>query len=132
MVLPGEEAQLIIEEVANLLRHSATSAGGVSADQLRRLDSNQSSLMSDTERATSVEPPSAGSVERPSFWGRLAQSPSAPMPFRGGELHLSHALHHLLVLVDIKHIAGPFSFSGGKPHLSKYITYSRATQPVWI
>ncbi len=47
MVLPGEEAQLIIEEVANLLRHSATSAGGVSADQLRRLDSNQSSLMSD-------------------------------------------------------------------------------------
>jgi len=88
MVLPGEEAQLIIEEVANLLRHSATSAGGVSADQMRRLDSNQSSLMSDPERATSVEPPSAGSAEKPSFWGRLAQSPSAPMPLRGGELHL--------------------------------------------
>ena len=84
----GEEAQLIIEEVANLLRNSAGSggAGATSAEHLLRTGSARSSLGSAPERSASAEQlPSAGSAEQPLLWGRLTHSPSAPMPLRGGE-----------------------------------------------
>ena len=86
--LAGEEAQLIIEEVANLLRNSAGSGlpGAASIEQLRRTGSARSSLMSEPERSASAEAlPSVGSAERGLLWGRLTHSPSAPMPLRGGE-----------------------------------------------
>lgn len=81
----GEEAQLIIEEVANLLRNSG-GAAAAGAEQLRRTGSALSSVMSEPERSASAEQlPSLGSAERPVLWGRLTPSPSAPMPLRGGE-----------------------------------------------
>ena len=83
----GEEAQIIMEEVANLLRNSASSAGGLGAEQMRRLDSARSSLMSDLEAAQSLGSERAGSAEGldPAFLARLGQPPSAPMPLKGGE-----------------------------------------------
>ena len=76
-----------MEEVANLLRNSATSAGGLGAEQMRRLDSARSSLMSDLEAAQSLGSERAGSAEGldPAFLARLGQAPSAPMPLKGGE-----------------------------------------------
>ena len=84
---------MIIAEVANLLRSSASSAN-VGAEAMRCMASASSSLVSDPERvpstgadAASQAALSAGaaSAEKPSLWGRLANSPSAPMPLRGGE-----------------------------------------------
>ena len=88
----GEEAQIIIEEVANLLR---TSAG--SAEQMRRLDSARSSLMSDLEATQSLGSERAASAEGldPAFLARLGQAPSAPMPLKGGETSLISALASL-------------------------------------
>ncbi len=76
-----------MEEMANLLRNSATSAGGLGAEQMRRLDSARSSLMSDLEAAQSLGSERAGSAEGldPAFLARLGQAPSAPMPLKGGE-----------------------------------------------
>ena len=76
-----------MEEVANLLRNSATSAGGLGAEQMRRLDSARSSLMSDLEAAQSLGSERAGSAEGldPAFLARLGQAPSAPMPLKIGE-----------------------------------------------
>ena len=76
-----------MEEVAALLRNSASSAGGLGAEQMRRLDSAQSSLMSDLEAAQSLGSERAGSAEGldPAFLARLGQAPSAPMPLKGGE-----------------------------------------------
>ena len=84
----GEEAQIIMEEVAALLRNSASSAGGLGAEQMRRLDSARSSLMSDLEAAQSLGSERAGSAEGldPAFLARLGQAPSAPMPHMGGEM----------------------------------------------
>lgn len=81
---------MIIEEVANLLRGSATSSmTAAGAEQMRRTDSAHSSLMSDPERAASGGAPdmlSAGSADKalPAFWGRLAHFPSAPTVLEGG------------------------------------------------
>ena len=82
----GEEAQIIMEEVAALLRNSASSAGGLGAEQMRRLDSARSSLMSDLEAAQSLGSERAGSAEGldPAFLARLEQAPPAPMPLKGG------------------------------------------------
>ena len=84
--LAGEKAQLIIEEVANLLCNSSSAgaAAATSAEQLQRMGSARSSLTSDPERSASAEPPSASSLEQPLLWDRLTHSPSAPMPLRGG------------------------------------------------
>lgn len=90
----GEEAQIIIEEVANLLRNSASSAGGLGAEQMRRPDSARSSLMSDLEATQSLGSERAASAEGldPAFLARLGQAPSAPMPPKGGETSWSDAL----------------------------------------
>lgn len=84
---------MIIEEVANLLRSSASGAG-VGAEAMRRMASASSSLVSDPERMPSIGADAASqaalfagavSAEKPSLWGGMAHAPSAPMPLRGGE-----------------------------------------------